>query len=211
MRRFHLGPFELSHENPPVFLAEIGGFFGQDYDLAREMILRIIAAGREVPQQPLILKTEILHDAEICLPGDTLETYSSKDGRVQQENYRALIERKVFPLEHYAKLFELCRAENTPFIVSVYDFAGADFAVQSGAAALKYRFRQSRPCAVDPTLREQGHSTAAGYRAFQYWRGSSCRCGCARGWLRGYRPATQPGWTPGLAQGPQFTDFADLQ
>lgn len=137
MRRFHLGPFELSPKNPPVFLAEIGGFFGQDYDLAREMILRIITAGRDVPNQPLILKTEILHDAEICLPGDTLETYSSKDGRVQQENYRALIERKVFPLEHYAKLFELCRSENTPFIVSVYDFAGADFAVHSGAAALK--------------------------------------------------------------------------
>ncbi len=137
MRTFLIGPYEISPTAPPVFLAEIGGFFGQDYDLAHDMIGRIIAAGRQVPRQPLVLKTEILHDVEICLPGDTLETYASKDGRVRRENYRALIERKVFPLEHYARLFDLCHRESNPFIVSVYDFAGADFAAESGAAALK--------------------------------------------------------------------------
>lgn len=136
-RSFSLGPYLLSSETPPVFFAEIGGFFGQDIDLARDMIRRIIQVGREVPQQPMILKTEILHDIDICLPGATMETYAAKDGRVQQENYRSLIERKVVPLDHYAQLLQLCRDEGMPFLVSVYDFVGADFAVQQGAVALK--------------------------------------------------------------------------
>lgn len=136
-RSFALGPHVLSADAPPVFLAEIGGFFGQDMDLASTMIRRIIEVGREVPQQPMILKTEILHDADICIPSSTMETYASKDGRVQRENYRALIERKVVPLAHYAALLQLCRDEGMPFLVSVYDFAGAEFAVQQGAVALK--------------------------------------------------------------------------
>ena len=37
-RSFSLGPYVLSSETPPVFFAEIGGFFGQDIDLARDMI-----------------------------------------------------------------------------------------------------------------------------------------------------------------------------
>jgi sialic acid synthase SpsE len=136
-RTFSIGPHELSMRTPPVFLAEIGGFFGQDHALAREMIGRIIDAGRAVPHMPMILKTEVLHDVEICLPGDTLETYASKDGWVRQENYRSLIERKVLPLRHYAGLFEICRDAGMPFMVSVYDFTGADFAVEMGAASLK--------------------------------------------------------------------------
>jgi sialic acid synthase SpsE len=136
-RSFHLGPYLLAPHAPPVFLAEIGGFFGQDMGLAGDMIKRIIATGRSVPHQPMVLKTEILHDADICLPGDLMETYAAKDGRVQRENYRALIERKVVPLSHYAQLLRLCRDEGMPFLVSVYDFAGADFAVREGTVALK--------------------------------------------------------------------------
>jgi len=136
-RPIKLGPYVLSRDTPPVFLAEIGGFFGQDIDLASAMIAEIIAIARKVPHQPVVLKTEILHDAEICLPGDTLETYASKDGRVQQENYRTLIERKVVSLAQYAKLFAVCREAGMPFLVSVYDFAGADFAIEAGTCALK--------------------------------------------------------------------------
>jgi len=136
-RMLNLGPYTLSVKNPPVFLAEIGGFFGQDIGLAENMIRRVIEVGREVPHQPMILKTEILHDVDICLPGGTMETYASKDGRVQRENYRHLIERKVLPLAHYAHLLAMCRSAEMPFLVSVYDLAGADFAVREGAVALK--------------------------------------------------------------------------
>lgn len=135
---FSLGGYELNpKDKPPVFLAEIGGFFGQDVKLASEMVQRIIAVGQSIGEQPMILKTEILHDADICLPGETLETYASKDGRVKQENYRELIERKVLSLSSYEKILRNCSDAGASFIVSVYDFKGADFAHEIGACSLK--------------------------------------------------------------------------
>ena len=85
----------------------------------------------------MVLKTEILDDPEICLPSDVLETYASKGGAVKQENYRALIERKVMPTAEYVPLFRMCREAAIPFVVSVYDFKAADFSKAQGAAALK--------------------------------------------------------------------------
>ena len=180
---FFMGPFPISPEAPPIFLAEIGGFFGQDIDLAREMIGQIILAGRLVPEQPMILKTEILHDPEICLQGNLMETYAAKDGRVQHENYRALIERKVVPLAQYAELFALCRSTDTPFIVSVYDFAGADFGRQEGASALKIASSNIthipliRHCASKgiPLVIDTGRSTIAEvHRALDVARLAGC-------------------------------------
>lgn len=183
-RSFDLGPYGLSAEAPPVFLAEIGGFFGQDMALAESMIRQIIRVGRAVPHQPMVLKTEILHDAEICLPGATMETYASKDGRVQRENYRALIERKVVPLAHYAQLLGLCRAQGMPFLVSVYDFAGADFAVEQGAVALKLaspnliHLPLLRHCAAKglPMVLDTGRATLAEvHRALEVVRQTGCQ------------------------------------
>lgn len=182
-RSFSIGPYLLSSETPPVFLAEIGGFFGQDLALARQMISSIIAVGKAVPYQPMVLKTEILHDANICLPGDTLETYAAKDGRVKQENYRALIERKVVSLAQYGELFALCRDQGMPFCVSVYDFAGADFAVDAGAAALKIASSNIvhipliRHCAGKglPLVIDSGRSTIAEvHRAVETAQASGC-------------------------------------
>lgn len=136
-RSFKIGDFILSEEQPPLFFAEIGSYFNGDVDLAANMIKRVIAARDEVPEQPLALKTEILDNAEICLPTDAIETYAAKDGRVKSENYRALIERKVVPLESYAGLFKLCTDSGVPLVVSVYDFTAAKFASDHGAAALK--------------------------------------------------------------------------
>lgn len=183
-REFNIGPHILSVDKPPIFFAEIGGFFGQDIELASDMIMEIIHAGREVPHQPMILKTEILHDAEICLPGDTQETYAAKDGRVQRENYRALIERKVVDLASYGKLFALCRGAGTPFIVSVYDFIGADFAISAGAVALKIASSNLvhtpliRHCAGKgvPLILDTGRATIAEvHRALETARSAGCQ------------------------------------
>lgn len=135
--RFRIGPFLLDPGAPPLFLAEIGSYFNGDVALAASMIRQVIAAREQVPDLPLVLKTEILDDAEICLPGDTEETYAAKDGRTRVENYRALIERKVVPLEDYAGLFRICTDADLPLVVSVYDFKAADFAAEHGASALK--------------------------------------------------------------------------
>ncbi len=132
-----LGPFAINKDNPPVFLAEIGTFFNKDIDMANNLLHQIIAIRDQVPYQPLILKTEILNNANICLPVDYNESYAGKSGTVRKENYRALIERKTLSLDHYSTLFSSLRAANLPFIVSVYEFDTAKFAVTQGACALK--------------------------------------------------------------------------
>ena len=136
-RNFSIGRHLLSADSPPLFFAEIGSYFNGDVDLAAGMIKSILAAQADVPEQPVALKTEILNDREICLPGDTTETYAAKDGRTRQENYRTLIERKVVPLEEYAHLFKMATDADVPLVVSIYDFVATDFAVAHGAAALK--------------------------------------------------------------------------
>ncbi|CZI98312.1 TPA: spore coat protein [Legionella pneumophila] len=136
-REFKLGNFNVSTQSPPIFLAEVGSYFNGDYQLAKNMVESIIKASTMVPKQPVVLKTEILNDPEICLPSDLLETYTSKDGQVKKENYRELIERKAMPLEKYEQLFSIVRNASMPFIVSVYDFTAVDFATQHGACALK--------------------------------------------------------------------------
>ncbi|KTD47616.1 N-acetylneuraminate synthase family protein [Legionella quateirensis] len=136
-RQFKLGPFDVSTEKPPIFLAEVGSYFNGDYQLAKNMVESIIKASSLVPNQPVVLKTEILNDPEICLPSSLQETYTCKSGQIKKENYRELIERKSMSLDKYAQLFEIIRNASMPFIVSVYDFTAVDFATEHGACALK--------------------------------------------------------------------------
>jgi sialic acid synthase SpsE len=136
-REVTIGGIPAGPGHPPIFFAEIGSFFNGDASRAGELIRRVIACREQVPEQPLVLKTEILDDPEICLPDDTIETYASKAGDVRRENYRALIERKAMPTADYLPLFAACRDAALPFVVSVYDFKAADFAAAQGAAALK--------------------------------------------------------------------------
>ena len=137
IRELTLGGYPVGPAYPPLFFAEIGSFFNGDPAPARELIRRIIECRDAVPDQPVVLKTEILDDPDICLPGDTMETYASKAGAVKRENYRALIERKVMATAEYVPLFAMCREARIPFVVSVYDFKAADFAKAHGAAGLK--------------------------------------------------------------------------
>ena len=134
---FSIGPHTLSRAGPPVFLAEIGAFFGQDIVMGKELISEVALARDSIPELPIVLKTEILHDEDVCLPGDTAETYESKSGEVRQENYRALIQRKVVPLHAYEELLQHCAELSLSVVVSIYDFAGVDFAVEMGASGLK--------------------------------------------------------------------------
>ncbi|WED41906.1 N-acetylneuraminate synthase family protein [Legionella cardiaca] len=136
-RQFKLGPYSVGTNHAPIFLAEVGSYFNGDYQLAKNMIEMIIKARAMVPSQPVVLKTEILNDAEICLPSELQETYTCKGGQIKKENYRELIERKVMSLDNYEKLFAMVRQAEMPFIVSVYDFTAVDFATEHGACALK--------------------------------------------------------------------------
>ncbi len=134
---FKLGGYTVSKKAPPIFFAEVGSYFNGDPLLARNLFEKIVAARDANPDVPVVLKTEILDDPEICLPSDQTETYQNKKGEIRQENYRGLIERKAMPLKDYEPLFAYCRDVNIPTVVSVYDFKAADFAESQGAAALK--------------------------------------------------------------------------
>lgn len=116
---------------PPVVLPDIGTFFNQDVQRAEHLIHAIAHSGARY------LKGEVLHDANICLDTDTTEQYLGNDARQVSENYRALIERKTVPLEHYRGLFAHCQQLSLGLVLSVYDSTGADFAKEIGACALK--------------------------------------------------------------------------
>lgn len=116
---------------PAVFVAEIGTFFNKDVELAESYLRAAVDAGAPV------LKTEILHDADVCLKGTgLLHEYRHATG-VEVEDYRALIERKVVALSDYRRLFRLCGALGVPVIATVYDLEGIDFLVEAGGAAIK--------------------------------------------------------------------------
>ncbi len=137
VREFELGGVPVSKNEPPIFFAEVGSFFNGDANLAKKLFEKIVAARDANPKAAVVLKTEILNDPEICLPGDLIENYQDKQGNLRQENYRKLIERKAMPLSNYEPLFAYCRDAKIPTVVSVYDFNAAEFAANQGAAGLK--------------------------------------------------------------------------
>ncbi len=166
---------------PPVLLAEIGTLFNQDLDEARAMV-RAVREAREVETgTPILLKGEVLHTADICLDDDAVETYHSSAGASRSERYRELIERKVVSLDQYRAVFGMC--PDLPFVLSVYDAEGADFAVSVGAVGLKIAssnithvplIRHVARLGV-PVILDTGRSTLAEVgRAVDTARGAGC-------------------------------------
>jgi sialic acid synthase SpsE len=131
MRPVAIGGVMVGDGFPTVFVGEIGTFFNKNVDLAESYLRAAVAAG--VP----VLKTEILHDPEVCLKATGLSHAYRHAGGVAVEDYRALIERKVVPLPDYRRLFRLCDTLGVPLIATVYDFEGVDFLVEVGGAAIK--------------------------------------------------------------------------
>lgn len=116
---------------PTVFMGEIGTFFNKDADLALSYIEQAVSSGIQ------ILKTEILHDPEVCLKNTgLLHEYNHAHGK-KVEDYRALIERKIVPLKDYEQLLKHCGRLNVPVVASVYDYAGIDFLAEAGGSGIK--------------------------------------------------------------------------
>lgn len=131
MESFEIAGRRVANDAPPLFLPDIGTFFNQDLELAREMVARLKEAGASV------IKGEILHRLELCLDDGTQERYYDPQKGFVAERWRDLMARKVVPLDRYARLFEECRKQGMALVLSVYDRSGADFARQIGAEALK--------------------------------------------------------------------------
>ena len=129
---FRLGKNEISKDCEPVFLPDIGTFFNQDMALAMSMVDQLADSGVTT------IKGEILHSPDICLKDSGDEVYWGHDSeKLKQENYRALIERKVVSLDAYEKLFQYCKSKGMDVVVSVYDFEGAAFAKRLEMSAIK--------------------------------------------------------------------------
>jgi len=127
----YIGNVPVGDGYPTVFMAEVGTFFNQDIELAENFLEVAVDAGAD------LFKTEILHSADVCLKNSGLvHRYNYAEG-VAEEDYRALVERKVLPFSEYSRLFKACRHYEIPFVASVYDIEGIDFLVEEGGAAIK--------------------------------------------------------------------------
>lgn len=130
LKQFSLAEHPVANDGPPLFLPDIGTFFNRDFELATRMLRQLKEAGVRV------VKGEILQRVELCLNDEAIERYYSADGIIA-ERWRDLMARKVNDLDTYAQLFGLCHELGLPFVLSVYDREGADFAKSIGAAGLK--------------------------------------------------------------------------
>ena len=59
-----LGNVMVGDDYPPVFMAEFSTYFNQDIDLAIEYIDQAVAGGAHV------IKSEVLHNVDVCLKTD---------------------------------------------------------------------------------------------------------------------------------------------
>jgi len=126
-----LGTVPVGEGYPTVFVAETGTFFNQDVGNALEYVKKVANSGVRV------FKTEILHDADICLDGTGLaHTYRHAHGQ-KTEDYRSLIERKVLPLAEYEKLFSAASDLDLEVMASAYDTQGVDFIRINGGSSVK--------------------------------------------------------------------------
>ena len=131
MKQFSIHNLQIADGAPPLFFPDIGTFFNQDMKTAEALVRQLHAAGAT------LIKGEILHDPDIALDDDTRDTYLTRDGKPVDERYRSLIERKIVSFPAYEQLFGLCKSLGIGFLLSVYDFKGAEFARDIGACALK--------------------------------------------------------------------------
>ena len=118
--------------NSPIFLPDISTFFNQDFELADEMINKLMKT------KVKFIKGEVLHDVNICNPQSGDEKYiGRKSNKIIVENTRKLIERKIVPLKIYEKMFKKCIKNGFKLALSVYDFKGLEFARDVGVSIIK--------------------------------------------------------------------------
>lgn len=123
---------EIIEKDRIAFFPDIGTFFNNNIQIALDLIDQISASNLKV------LKTEILHDPSVCLDTDYDERYYDIDTKTfKLERYKSLINRKCVSLSEYERIFDHARKHSMEIVPSVYDRAGADFALKHGSIAIK--------------------------------------------------------------------------
>ncbi|PCI02478.1 MAG: hypothetical protein COB78_13255 [Hyphomicrobiales bacterium] len=114
----------------PLFLPDIDVYFKHDIDGAYKLINALSDMGVTT------LKGALLHDAEICLPEGDIGYFVPGEG-VKKENYRQVIERHVVALDVFRRIYSDARDRDLDLILSIYDEAGIELALELQSAALK--------------------------------------------------------------------------
>src|SRR5687767_3932678 len=120
-RTVKIGKCEVGDGHIVKFMAELGTFYNQDETMAAALVKSVIAAG------PDIIKSEILHDADVVMDDPAVTVTYNFEGGSKTEKYHALIKRKCLPLPVYERIFQPVIQSGIPFVASVYDFEGVDF------------------------------------------------------------------------------------
>ena len=131
LKTLKLGKIKIGEKHPPIFLPDIGTFFNKDLNLAKKLIKKLIISGAEV------IKGEVLHDPRIVINSSFMEPYLINKGKIYKEKMKKIIDRKFISLSKYEKIFSFCNSKKIPFVLSVYDFEGANFAYDIGACGIK--------------------------------------------------------------------------
>ncbi|NKB55275.1 MAG: spore coat protein [Alphaproteobacteria bacterium] len=129
--KIKIGRTTVGEGCPPLFLPDIDVFFDQDMQRAEAMVTKLVGDGVHT------IKAAVVHDEEFALDDDTQEKWYSENSVIVSERYRELIARKVNSLNFYDRLFARILELGCDLVLSVYDVAGASFAKQAGAHALK--------------------------------------------------------------------------
>ncbi len=131
MSQIQLGTLQIGDGCPPVFWPDIDVYFKQDMAKGLRLVDEIAKAGGR------FVKGAVLHRADLCLNCDeTTEYFVPGEGK-RSESYRKIIERHVVPLETLAKIFRRVKEAGLELVLSVYDSEGIEFALDTGAVAIK--------------------------------------------------------------------------
>lgn len=126
-----LGKLCISSRQPPLFLPDIDVYFKGDVALALSLLERLKAAGATV------VKGALIHDLDICYDGPANASYYSPGRGMVQERYRDVLRRHLLPLSDARLIYRRARELGLEIVLTVYDFSGAEAAMEMGAAALK--------------------------------------------------------------------------
>lgn len=125
-----IGDVPVGPHQPTLFLPEIGLYFQQDIEQARDSICAIVDSGCRV------IKGEIAHTAEIVLDDGFIYEYTTHTEK-RARPYRKIIEEIVLPMKTWYELWGWCHELGLKSVISAYDTTAVDFVKDAGGSCIK--------------------------------------------------------------------------
>lgn len=129
-KQFVLGGACIGQDFPPLFLPEIGNYFGQDVEKAKDGISQVLEAGFKV------IKGEVCHNSDYVLDTDLEYEYNTFDG-IKSVRYKDFISSLVLPLDTWYKIYGFIHDNGVSSVISAYDMDAVDFIADVGSSCVK--------------------------------------------------------------------------